>query len=188
MPVNTPCVEGPATPRLSGLPRAGRVLAAVTVRLTPPPLHPLQSRTGQIEGLGAGFVPGVLDRRLLDEVIPVTSADAVATARRLALEEGILCGISSGAAVFAAFKCVLCCLGAWFCRGGAGGAACHVGLWGMEWSHSHVGGGVQGTAAQGPTVRAARVRLAPSDHSPTRGRPTTRTEWRSAPRTAASAW
>ncbi|HSW10667.1 MAG TPA: cysteine synthase A [Bacillota bacterium] len=58
----------------------------------------------RIQGIGAGFVPGVLDRRLLDEVIQVTNEDAFTTARRVAREEGILCGISSGAAMWAALQ------------------------------------------------------------------------------------
>lgn len=55
----------------------------------------------KIQGIGAGFVPDVLDRGLIDEVIPVADQDAGKTARRLAREEGILCGISSGAAMWA---------------------------------------------------------------------------------------
>ena len=55
-----------------------------------------------IQGIGAGFVPGVLNVSLLDEVLRVTGDDAFTTARRLATEEGILVGISSGAAVWAA--------------------------------------------------------------------------------------
>ncbi|KAL6781239.1 OASTL1 [Auxenochlorella protothecoides x Auxenochlorella symbiontica] len=58
----------------------------------------------QIEGLGAGFIPRVLDFSLLDEVLRVRTQEAVAVARKLAQEEGILCGISSGAAVHAAYK------------------------------------------------------------------------------------
>ena len=57
-----------------------------------------------IQGTGAGFVPEVLDRDILDEVITVATAEAKVTTRRLAAEEGILAGISSGAAVFAALK------------------------------------------------------------------------------------
>ncbi len=63
-----------------------------------------QAGSHRIQGIGAGFVPGVLDRRLLDEVIQVTNEDAFATARRVAREEGILCGISSGAAMWAALQ------------------------------------------------------------------------------------
>jgi cysteine synthase A len=58
----------------------------------------------KIQGIGAGFVPDVLRVDLIDEVIRVTNEDAAATARRLAKEEGILVGISSGAAAFAALQ------------------------------------------------------------------------------------
>lgn len=58
----------------------------------------------KIQGIGAGFVPDVLRRDLLDEVIQVSYPDAVATSRRLAREEGILAGISAGAAVTAALR------------------------------------------------------------------------------------
>ena len=58
----------------------------------------------KIQGIGAGFIPDVLDTSLLDEVITVADEDAFATARALALQEGILCGISSGAAVWAALE------------------------------------------------------------------------------------
>jgi len=56
----------------------------------------------KIQGIGAGFVPDVLNRSLIDEIVRVKSSDAGAMARRLAAEEGILAGISSGAAVHAA--------------------------------------------------------------------------------------
>jgi cysteine synthase len=55
-----------------------------------------------IQGIGAGFQPGILDRTLLDEIIRVRDEDALDTAGRLAKEEGLLVGISSGANVFAA--------------------------------------------------------------------------------------
>ncbi len=58
----------------------------------------------RIQGIGAGFVPDVLRRDLVSEVVQVTSEDAGATARKLARAEGILAGISSGAAVFAAVQ------------------------------------------------------------------------------------
>ncbi len=57
-----------------------------------------------IQGLGAGFVPDILDTDLYDEVIAVEAPDAAALTRRLAREEGILCGISSGAALWAALQ------------------------------------------------------------------------------------
>ncbi|KUL33098.1 cysteine synthase A [Chlorobium limicola] len=56
----------------------------------------------KIQGIGAGFVPAILNRDIIDEIVKVTNEDAGATARRLAAEEGILCGISSGAALYAA--------------------------------------------------------------------------------------
>ena len=58
----------------------------------------------KIQGIGAGFIPGILDRSVIDEVVTVTNDDAFETARQLSDQEGILCGISSGAAVWVALQ------------------------------------------------------------------------------------
>ena len=58
----------------------------------------------KIQGIGANFVPENFDKNLVDEIIPVKSDEAILTARRLAKEEGILAGISSGAALLAAIE------------------------------------------------------------------------------------
>ena len=57
-----------------------------------------------IQGIGAGFVPGVYEASLIDEILQVSNDDAIGMARRLAREEGVLVGISSGAAVWAAVQ------------------------------------------------------------------------------------
>jgi len=64
----------------------------------------LQPGPHKIQGIGAGFLPDNLDMSLVDEIEQVTNEDAIACALRLAREEGILCGISSGAAVVAAVR------------------------------------------------------------------------------------
>jgi cysteine synthase len=66
--------------------------------------QPLKPGPHKIQGTGAGFVPKNLNLQILDDVVTVSNDDALATARRLALEEGILAGISTGANVWAALQ------------------------------------------------------------------------------------
>jgi cysteine synthase A len=81
-------------------------LPAVKVVAVEPDASPVlsggQAGPHKIQGIGAGFVPAVLDRSVVDEVIKARHEDAGETARALAREEGILVGISSGAALWAA--------------------------------------------------------------------------------------
>ena len=66
--------------------------------------QPLQPSKHSIQGIGAGFIPDVLNLKILDEVIPVRDEDALETGRQLARCEGLLCGISAGAATWAALQ------------------------------------------------------------------------------------
>lgn len=89
----------------------GKAIRSVAVEPAASPVL-TQFRAGQelkpaphkIQGIGAGFVPGVLDMSLLDDIQQVSNEDAVFYARRLAREEGIISGISSGAAVAVAVR------------------------------------------------------------------------------------
>ena len=79
----------------------------VTIAVEPaasPVLSGGQPGKHKIQGIGAGFVPDILDRTLIDEVVTVTDDEAFELSPRLAREEGITCGISSGAAMAAALK------------------------------------------------------------------------------------
>ena len=58
----------------------------------------------KIQGIGAGFVPAVLNREIVDEILPVGDEAAIETARLAARREGVLCGISGGAALWAALE------------------------------------------------------------------------------------
>lgn len=71
---------------------------------TSPVLNGGQAGSHKIQGIGAGFIPQVLKTKLLNEIIKVKDDDAINTTRRLAKEEGMLVGISSGAATFAALE------------------------------------------------------------------------------------
>ncbi len=89
----------------------GRAITSVAVEPTASPIltqrragEPLKPGPHKIQGIGAGFVPDTLDMSLVDEIEQVSNEDAVLFARRLAHEEGILSGISCGAAVAAAVR------------------------------------------------------------------------------------
>ena len=81
---------------------------AVKVVAVEPASSPVLSKgtagSHKIQGIGAGFVPDVLDTKIYDEIIPVENDDAFATGKRVGREEGVLVGISSGAALFAAIQ------------------------------------------------------------------------------------
>jgi cysteine synthase A len=79
-----------------------RVIAVEPARS--PVLSGGRFRPHGIQGIGASFVPGILNRSIIDEIVTVRDEDATATARRLAREEGLLVGISSGANVWAACR------------------------------------------------------------------------------------
>ncbi len=85
-------------------PRKASFQAVAVEPVTSPVLSGGQPGPHKIQGIGAGFIPGVLKTDLLDEVIKVADEDAGKTARRLAREEGILVGISAGAAAWAAVQ------------------------------------------------------------------------------------
>ena len=74
---------------------------------TSPVLSQGKAGPHKIQGIGAGFVPDTLNTGIYDEVLPVSNEDAFATGRALAREEGLLVGISSGAAMFAATQLAL---------------------------------------------------------------------------------
>ncbi|MFZ5911071.1 MAG: cysteine synthase A [Chloroflexota bacterium] len=85
----------------------GRKPALQVIAVEPdasPVLSGGQKGPHKIQGIGAGFVPDVLDTTIYDEVIRVTDEDSMQTARRMATEEGLLVGISSGAATWAALQ------------------------------------------------------------------------------------
>lgn len=89
----------------------GKAIQSVAVEPTASPVltqaragEPIKPGPHKIQGIGAGFVPAVLDLSLVDSVEQVSNEDAVAYARRLARDEGIISGISSGAAVAAAVR------------------------------------------------------------------------------------
>lgn len=85
-------------------PRKPSFKAIAVEPTTSPVLSGGQPGPHKIQGLAAGFIPSIVDMKLIDEVVQVTNEEAFAMAKRLIREEGILCGISSGANVTAALK------------------------------------------------------------------------------------
>lgn len=78
-------------------------IKAVAVEpLSSPLLSKGQAGTHKIQGIGANFIPENFDRKVIDEIFTVSNEDAIETARKTAVQEGILCGISSGSALYAA--------------------------------------------------------------------------------------
>ncbi len=102
-PRSEPAERSPASARCSKTRKPGVQIIAVEPDASPV-LSGGKPGPHKIQGTGAGFVPKVLNTTIYDEVIRVTDADAIATARRLAREEGMLVGISSGANVWAALQ------------------------------------------------------------------------------------
>ena len=86
------------------MPRKASFKAVAVEPATSPVLSGGQPGPHKIQGIGAGFIPSIVDTKLIDEVIQVTNDEAFAMAKRLIKEEGILCGISSGGNVSAAIK------------------------------------------------------------------------------------
>jgi cysteine synthase A len=84
--------------------KKSRFLAIAVEPKDSPVLSGGKAGSHKIQGIGAGFIPKVLNTNIVDEVIQVSNEDAFDTARRLVKEEGILAGISSGAATFAALE------------------------------------------------------------------------------------
>ena len=102
-PVWAPAARSPAWPR--GIKPSKPSFKAIAVEpANSAVLSGGEKGPHKIQGIGAGFIPEVLEQSLIDDVVKVADDDAFETARRAAKQEGILCGISSGAAIWAAIE------------------------------------------------------------------------------------
>ena len=103
-PASAPAARSPASARCCARSSATDVLIVAVEPTRSPVLQGGRAGVHAIQGIGASFVPGILNRDVYNEIIAVTDEDAIDMSRRLCKEEGLLVGISAGANVWASIK------------------------------------------------------------------------------------